>query len=199
LWIVGEKMKKIILASSSPRRKEILEQFGITFEVRKGNIEEKINPEEKPEQIAMSLAFEKAIAVSKECEKGEIVIGADTIVVKNKILGKPQNFEEAFNMLKLLQDDIHYVITGVAVIETGTYNKFVSFEKTKVKMKPLTEEIIKRYIDTGEVWDKAGSYGIQGKGAALIEWIYGDYFNVVGLPISRLQSIFSKHFDFELI
>ncbi|QZY56599.1 Maf family protein [Crassaminicella profunda] len=192
-------MKKIVLASASPRRKEILEQFGLSFEVKQGNIEEKINPEEKPEQIAMSLAFEKAIAVAKNCKKGEIIIAADTIVVKNKILGKPKDSKEAFSMLKFLQDDIHHVITGFAVIEAGTYNKFVSFEKTKVKMKQLTDDAINRYIDTGEVWDKAGSYGIQGKGAALIEWIHGDYFNVVGLPISRIQSIFSEHFNFEFV
>ncbi|QXM05754.1 Maf family protein [Crassaminicella indica] len=192
-------MKKIILASASPRRKDILEKFGFPFKIKKGNIEEKIDAEEKPEQIAMSLAFEKAIEVSKSCNEGEIVIAADTIVVKNGILGKPKNYEEAFSMLKMLQDDIHDVITGLAVIEVDTYNKFVTFEKTKVKMKQLTDDEIKRYIDTGEVWDKAGSYGIQGKGSALIEWVYGDYFNVVGLPIAKLQSMLSKYFDLELI
>ncbi|WP_279222257.1 Maf family protein [Anaerophilus nitritogenes] len=194
-----KRLNKIVLASSSPRRKEILNRFEIPFEVKVAQIEEKIHIGDTPKQVAMSLAFEKAIEVSKTCEVGDIVIAADTIVVKNHILGKPKNYDEAFRMLKNLQNNIHFVITGIAVIQAHTYNKFVAYDQTKVKMKELTDGIIKRYIDTGEVWDKAGAYGIQGKGSVLIEWIEGDYFNVVGLPIGKLQSILSTYFNIELI
>ncbi|QEK12308.1 septum formation protein Maf [Crassaminicella thermophila] len=192
-------MNKIILASGSPRRKEIFESFNVPFEIEIAHIEEKIHEDEKPEQIAMALAFEKVAAVEEKCNNGDIIIAADTIVVKNGILGKPKDYEDAFKMLKLLQNDIHYVITGFAIVQAHSYNKFVSYEKTKVKFKQLTDDFIKRYIDTGEVWDKAGSYAIQGKGAAIVEWIQGDYFNVVGLPISRIQSILSDHFDIEIV
>ncbi|WP_053957521.1 nucleoside triphosphate pyrophosphatase [Inediibacterium massiliense] len=192
-------MSKIILASSSPRRKDILSRFDIPFEVKTSSIEEKIYAGDTPKQVAMTLAFEKAIEVSKECEAGDIVIAADTIVVKNHILGKPKNYDDAFCMLKKLQNNIHFVITGIAVIQAHTYNKFVSYDQTKVKMKELTDGLIKRYIDTGEVWDKAGAYAIQGKGSVLIEWIEGDYFNVVGLPIGKLQSILSTYFHVDLM
>ncbi|WZL75042.1 Maf family protein [Clostridiaceae bacterium 35-E11] len=192
-------MYNIILASASPRRKEILEKFNIPFEVKLGDIKETIHGGESAEQIAMALAFEKAIAVAQNCNHNDIIIAADTVVAKNEILGKPKNYEDAFRMLKLLQDDIHDVITGVAVVQAHTNNKFVSFDKTKVKIKQLTDNFIKRYIDTGEVWDKAGAYAIQGKGAVLVEWIQGDYFNVVGLPICKLQEILNKHFHIELI
>lgn len=192
-------LHKIILASGSPRRKEILEKFDISFEVKLADIKEKIHVGETAEQIAMALAFEKAIAVARNCSQNDIVIAADTVVAKNEILGKPKNYEDAFRMLKLLEDDIHYVITGIAVVQAHTCNKFVSYDKTKVKIKQLTDNFIKRYIDTGEVWDKAGAYAIQGKGAAIVEWIKGDYFNVVGLPICKLQEILSKHFQIELI
>lgn len=192
-------LNKIVLASSSPRRKEILEKFDLSFEIRSGDIKEKIHEGETPEQIAMALAFEKATVVAQDCGEGDIIIAADTIVAKNEILGKPKDYDDAFRMLKLLQDDIHYVITGIAVIQAHTCNKFVNYDKTKVKIKQLTDNLIKRYIDTGEVWDKAGSYAIQGKGAAIVEWIKGDYLNVVGLPICKLQEILSKHFRIELI
>lgn len=194
-----DTLDKIILASGSPRRKEILETFEIPFEVKLADIEEKVYDGESPEQIAMALAFEKAMAVSKNCNPGDIIIGADTIVVKNEILGKPKTYEDAFRMLKLLENDIHFVISGFAVVQANTYNKFVSFDKTKVKVKQLTDREIKRYIDTGEVWDKAGAYGIQGKGSSIVEWIEGNYFNVVGLPVSKLQSILSKYFHIELV
>lgn len=192
-------MNQIILASTSPRRKELLEKFEIPFEIRASNIEEKIYPGETPEQIAMALAFEKAIDVYKNSSENDIIIAADTIVVKDKILGKPKNFEDAYQMLKILQDNIHYVITGIAVVQAHTYKKIINFEKTRVKIKKLSDNLIKKYIETKEVWDKAGSYAIQGKGSAIVEWIQGDYFNVVGLPISMLQNILSKHFQIELI
>ena len=188
----------IILASASPRRKEILSNFDIFFKIKGSEIEEKMDKSEKPEQIAMSLAFQKAIDVANRSNAKDIIIAADTIVVKNEVLGKPKNYEDAFKMLKSLQNDIHFVITGFAIIQLHTNKKVVCYEKTKVKMKALDDEMIKRYIDTGEVWDKAGAYAVQGKGAAIVEWIEGDYFNVVGLPISKLQNNLKKYFDIDL-
>jgi len=176
-----------------------METFISDFQIISADIEEKINVGENPMHIAMALALEKALAVSEACESEDIIIAADTIVVKDQILGKPVNEVDAFRMLQMLQNEIHDVITGIAVIQAGTFNKIVSFSKTKVKIKQLTDELIKRYIDTGEVWDKAGSYAIQGKGAAIVDWIDGDYFNVVGLPISLLIDILRRHFDIELL
>ncbi|HHY91315.1 MAG TPA: septum formation protein Maf [Clostridiales bacterium] len=192
-------MHSIILASASPRRKELLEIFNIPFQVREANIQEQIYTDETPEQIAMALAFEKAFAVSQSCNENAIVIAADTIVVKDQILGKPANWQESYRMLKMLQGDVHEVITGLAVIQAHTDNKVVSYEKTKVKLKKLSDMQIKKYIETGEGWDKAGSYAIQGKGSAIVEWIQGDYFNVVGLPISLLYDILCKYFQTSLI
>lgn len=193
------RLSKIILASGSLRRKEIFEKFNIPFEIKVADIEEKVNEGEAPEEIAMSLSFQKAMAVAETCNGGDIVIAADTIVVKNKILGKPKDYDDAFRTLTLLENDVHFVITGFAVVKAHTYEKFVSYDKTKVKMKKLDHDFIKRYIETGEVWDKAGAYGIQEKGALMVESIEGDYFNVVGLPIGKLQDILSKYFKIELL
>lgn len=162
------------------------------------NIEEKFYEDERPEDVAMSLAFEKAEAVSKLCKVDDIVIAADTIVVKDKVLGKPQNRADAIKMLKILEGDFHYVISGIALLKVGSTQKVVSYSKTKVKIKHLTDEAIERYIDTGEGWDKAGSYAIQGKGSALVEYIEGDYFNVVGLPISKLLDMLKNEFNIQL-
>ncbi len=191
-------LSKIVLASASPRRKEILEYFISDFSIIPANIEEKVYEDEKSEDVVMALAFEKAMAVSESCNKGDIIIAADTIVVKEKILGKPRDRDDAFNMLSLLQNASHFVISGIAVLEVESSKKVVSYSKTKVKIKQLTSDVINRYINTGEVWDKAGAYAIQGKGSALVEWIEGDYFNVVGLPISKLLDILKNHFDIEL-
>lgn len=192
------KLGKIILASASPRRKEILQKFNIDFDIRASVINEIINSGEEPKQIVMSLAFQKALDVALSTASNDIVIAADTVVVKDEVFGKPKDFEDAFGMLKRLQGSYHDVITGLAVVQANTNCKHVTFEKTKVKIKQLTDEQIKRYIDTGEVWDKAGAYAIQGKGSALVESIESDYFNVVGLPICKLENILRRYFDIYL-
>ena len=178
-------MKKIVLASGSPRRKELLEQIGVRFEIQKAEGEERITSL-VPEEVVRELSMQKAEEVALKCD-GDLIIGADTVVaVKGQILGKPKDRADALRMLRLLQGTEHQVITGVTVIlkETG---KTVSFaEVTKVHMYPMTEEQMERYIDTGEPMDKAGAYGIQGKFAAYVSSIEGDYNNVVGLPIGRL-------------
>lgn len=191
-------MSRIILASASPRRKEILEVFTSKFSIMAADIVEKIHTGEEPKHIAMTLSLEKALKVMESCSDGDIIIAADTIVVKGEIFGKPANHDEAFQMIKTLQNDIHEVITGISIVQAGTNKKFVSYSTTEVKFKQLTDELIRRYIDTEEVLDKAGAYAIQGKGAAMVEWINGDYFNVVGLPISQVVDILSRHFNIEL-
>lgn len=190
--------RKIILASSSPRRQEILKNLGLNFDIMKSKIEEKIRDEELPQHIVMALALEKAIDVSNMLDDDAIIIAADTIVYKDKVLGKPKSFDDAFSMLTSLQDDTHYVYTGLAIVENNTYKKYVTYEKTMVKIKKLSEEKIKRYIETGEVWDKAGSYAIQGFGSIIVQWIKGDYFNVVGLPVSKLEDILYNQFDLKI-
>lgn len=192
-------MSKVILASNSPRRKEILENIGIKFSVIGSDVDEIVRDNESPESVVMGLSFEKAVDVSKKADDGAIVIAADTIVYGDKILGKPVDKADAFNMLKALSGKSHYVYTGISVIKAGTNTKVMDYVKTEVVFKELDDDIINKYIETGEPMDKAGAYAIQGYGSILIESISGDYFNVVGLPISRLSEILKGHFDFAIL
>ena len=192
-------MNKIILASASPRRKELLAQIGFTFEVITSDAEE-ITKSSQPQQMVEELSMLKAKDVlqklSKEEQAGAIIIGADTVVsCDGKVLGKPRDKQHAFEMLSLLQGRAHYVYTGVTLIRptedcqvtsTDGYNSITFHEATAVHVYPMSEEEIWNYIETGEPMDKAGSYGIQGGFAAFIKGIEGDYFNVVGLPIGRV-------------
>ena len=176
-------MKRLILASGSPRRKELLEQVNLSFEIIASKVEETFDPNDSPEQIAMSLASQKAYDVY-EHNQDSIVIGADTIVVfNNEILGKPKNEEEAFHTLKKLSGQTHHVITGVAIISSDKEKIF--YEKTTVTFYELSDKEIYNYIESKEPMDKAGSYGIQQLGALFVQQIEGDYFSVVGLPIAK--------------
>lgn len=193
-------MGKIILASSSPRRKELLFKYNVQPLIVSSNISENININEKPEEVAMSLAYEKAYNVSKQFNNNEIVIGADTLVcLNNKILGKPKDEQEAFSMLKMLNSRRHFVITGLAIIKAGTNLKIIEYEKTAVTFRYLTDEKIKKYINTGEYSDKAGAYAIQGFGELFVEKIEGCYSNVVGLPVTKLDMILEKYFNVSLL
>ncbi len=177
------KKSKIILASASPRRRELLELAGFDFEVITADIEEVADRSQTPQELVISLAEQKAAAVAHGREE-RIVIGADTVVVLDGIvLGKPKNEAEAKEMLRSLSGKSHEVFTGVSIIKHGKANNF--FEKTKVKFCELSDEQIIAYVESGEPMDKAGAYGIQGKGCVFVEGIEGDYFNVVGFPISR--------------
>ena len=184
-------MKKIILASASPRRRELLAQIGIPFEVLTSDADESIGAM-APDEACRELAKRKAKAVLahlKACGRGDedlLIIGADTIVVQDKeILGKPADPADAARMLRLLSGREHEVLTGVYVIGTAG-GSFAFSEKTDVYVADLTEADIAFYLSTGEPFDKAGSYGIQGMFARYIEKIDGDYNNVVGLPVGRL-------------
>ncbi|CAM3458029.1 Maf family protein [Cytobacillus oceanisediminis] len=176
-------MQNLILASSSPRRKELLENLHFTFEVSSSDVDESFDPWLTPDEIVKELAFRKADAVFKKYPDA-FVIGSDTVVVKDgNVLGKPSSSEEAFSMLKSLSGTTHSVYTGVSILAPGKQIKF--YEKTDVVFWELTDEEINSYIGTGEPFDKAGAYGIQGFGSVLVKSISGDYFSVVGLPVSR--------------
>lgn len=182
---------KIILASGSPRRKEILENAGYDFEIVTADADESLKSGISPDEAVKYLAELKGDAVRKVADG--VIISADTVVAfENEILGKPKNEDDAFRMLKLLSGKTHSVYTGVCV-QNGE-KKAVFSEKTAVKFYELSDEEIIAYVKTGEPMDKAGAYGIQGKGAVLVEKIEGDYLNVVGLPLARLSRVL-KEFD----
>lgn len=179
-------MFRYVLASASPRRRELLTQVGIHFQVIKSDIEEIITKVE-PDQVVIELSRQKAQDVYNNLaeKKNVVVIGADTIVYNdNKILGKPSDEDEAFKMLVELSGKSHYVYTGVTLNINGKAFSFA--EKTRVDVCSLTEDEIIEYIKTKEPLDKAGAYAIQGLFAAYIKGIEGDYNNVVGLPVGRL-------------
>lgn len=182
-------MYKLILASGSPRRKEILEQCNISFEVRVSDTEEIINST-KPEEVVKELALQKAQDVHKNYGKeNTIILGADTVVAyEDEILGKPKDEKDAFRMINMLQNNSHSVYTGVALImQNENSTKILNFAvETKVDVMAMSREQIESYLSTNEYKDKAGAYGIQGNFALYVEGIRGDYYNVVGLPIHAI-------------
>lgn len=180
-------MKKIVLASASPRRRELLEKIGVTFTVVPTEGDEKTT-KTRPEEVVEELAFQKASENRAIQEKDVMVIGSDTVVaVDGRILGKPGSREEAVHMLQMIQGRIHQVYTGVAVLinEREERRQLVFHEKAQVEVYPMTEEEIQNYVATGEPMDKAGAYGIQGSFAVYVKKIDGDYNTIVGFPVSR--------------
>ena len=182
--------KKFILASASPRRKELLDQVSIKYEILPSNVEENIEYiDGTPAEKAEKLAYFKARDVADKCNDC-VVLGADTIVViGNEILGKPRDLDDAKHMLIKLSGKEHKVITGVALIDTSKNAEVLSHEITSVKFRELTSRMIDSYLATQEPIGKAGAYAIQGFGALLVEGINGCYSNVVGLPLTRLSKM----------
>lgn len=179
-------MFNIILASASPRRKELLSILGFDFEVIPASIDESIFPDESPSCYAMRMALEKANSISLKYPQSYI-IGADTVVtIDEKILGKPKDKEEAFYMLNLLSGKKHIVITGFSIINRDLVVNILKYVETEVVFKKLNDYEINWYIETGEPFDKAGAYAIQGIGSFMVKSIYGSYTNVVGLPLCEL-------------
>jgi len=179
----------IILASNSPRRKELLRQIGLDFRVDPADVDESVLPGESPEGYAVRVALDKARVAAARAGKG-IVIAADTIVVlDDEILGKPADPGDAERMLKLLSGNVHRVITGLAVMDAATGKAVTRASITDVWFRSLALHEIISYIATGEPLDKAGAYGIQERGALLVDKIDGCYFNVVGLPLSLLGEL----------
>ncbi|MCD7760991.1 MAG: Maf family protein [Clostridiales bacterium] len=177
----------IILASQSPRRRALLEQMGITdFTVLPARGQEDMSAELTPEHLVETLALNKGREVAARTAAGNLIIAADTVVaLHGEVLGKPQDEADAYRMLQLLSGETHAVHTGVAVLRDG--QALCEHETTLVRFRPLSDREIRAYIATGEPMDKAGAYGIQGRGAVLVEGIQGDYCNVVGLPVCRLS------------
>jgi septum formation protein len=174
----------VVLASSSPRRRDLLNLIGIKHEVRPANIDETMRPREIPRRHAERLAREKASVIAKR-DPDVLTIGADTVVVINrKVLGKPADEADAARMLKMLSGREHTVITAVAVARGRKLRSAI--EEVSVKFRRLRDDEIEAYIATGEPMDKAGAYGIQGFGATIVERVEGDYFAVMGLPLVRL-------------
>jgi septum formation protein len=186
-------MRQIILASASPRRKELLKQLiGDNFLVYVSSYEESPDPCLSPEELFLKHSVEKAREVAKHFDSG-IVISADTLVICNEeILGKPQSPEKAQEMLKKLSGQRFRVITGLTVMDLNTGKEISESESTIVWMAKISRERISAYIRTGEPLDKAGAFAAQGKGAVIIERIEGDFFNVVGLPLFRLGKIMER-------
>lgn len=180
-------MKKIVLASSSPRRKELLEKFGLSFKVDAGTFREDFSQGMEPHKLAREISLGKADSVAWKYPDA-LIIGADTfIILANQIIGKPQTEEEARQMLQIISDNSHLVITAFTVIDTSS-GKIVSHSvETKVHIREISAEEIEAYIKTGEPLGKAGGYAIQGLGALFVEKTEGDYYNVVGLPMYELM------------
>ena len=189
---------KIILASKSPRRQEILETMGVQFEIDVADVDESVDESFSPIEAVCEISKRKAGKVAERHGKDEIIISADTVVViDGKIIGKPRDTEDAFNILKNLSGRTHEVYTGFTVCGNGKTK--TDFEVTKVHFKKLYDDDIRRYIATGEPMDKAGAYGIQQKGNLFVEYIHGDYYNVVGFPISKICVTIKELFGINLL
>ena len=181
-------MERILLASASPRRAEILRAVGWPFETLATDIDETMAGWESAERAVERLALEKALA-AHERKPSPLVLGADTtVVVDSLILGKPNDDAEARRMLRLLSGRWHDVVTGVALVRDGG-RRLVAHERTRVRFGPLTDAEIEWYVASGEPMDKAGAYAVQGRAALFIEEIKGDYWNVVGLPVRLVYKL----------
>jgi septum formation protein len=185
-------MKTIVLASASPRRKELLEKTDLTFTVDTAGYEENMQSGLSPRALARLLSLEKAKAVAGKY-RNAVIIAADTFIVfRKRILGKPHTKDEARKMLRILNGRGHSVITGFTILDTETNRKVSRSVVTKVFFRNLTPEEIDAYVESGEPLDKAGAYAVQGLGSAIVRRIEGDYFNVVGLPVSSLVEELKK-------
>ncbi len=191
-----DRDRTYILASGSPRRIEMMKKHGTFPIVHPAEIDENIPPEHGMCQTVMFLALKKAKAVEAEYlasnGKAPIIIAADTIVYKDEIMGKPEDREDAFRMISSLRNDVHFVVTGCALVEAGMQNARVFAEITKVFVKDFSDEELNAYLDTDEPYDKAGAYAIQGIFSKHIDHIEGDYDNVVGFPWERIEKELTK-------
>lgn len=185
-------MTRFILASESPRRMALLKQIGLEFEVMPSGIDEEEVEFSHPKAYVKKLAQLKAKSVAKKIQDG-VVIGADTMIcIGSKIIGKPRDREDAAATLRELSGRVHEVVSGVCVIDKSSGRAVTKASVTRVKFRDLNDGLINWYVGTGEPLGKAGSYGIQERGALLVEWVRGDYSNVVGLPITTLVDILEQ-------
>lgn len=191
-----KNVPNIILASKSPRRKEMLEHLGLTPTVIVSNADENVSESLSPERFVEEVSLRKAEAVRPLCKDSDLIIASDTVVVcEGKILGKPHGEKEALEMLSLLSGTTHKVISGLAVIFNG--KTVLSHETTEVTFRKIEEAEALAYVKTGEPYDKAGAYGIQDRASVFTERISGDYLNVVGLPVFRLFSLLKSEYGID--
>jgi len=188
---------KFVLASKSPRRKEILSNVGMKFDICESDVDESGVPKELPPHIyVQELAMLKSTDVASKAAHDTLVIGADTVVVADgKIIGKPSSFEDAYEMLSSFSGKSHSVVSGISVTDTNDMRTVTDFCVTEVYFSKMTGDEISDYINTYKPYDKAGAYGIQEYAGVFIEKIDGDYYNVVGLPLSKLYQLLKKEFD----
>lgn len=189
---------RVILASGSPRRKELMDMLGIDYEIKVSNADETLEAGLSFEEQSKRLGYIKAKAVFNETKGDRIVIGSDTMVMKNgKLYGKPKDREDAICMLKELKNDKHQVLTSVAILvqKGNEYKEYVDCDITDVYFTDITEKEIERWVDSGEAYDKAGAYAIQSKFGAFIYKIVGNYSTVVGLPIHKVYNILKQYID----
>ncbi len=187
------KLDKLILASGSPRRREILEEMGLAIDVVPSEVDESSITADHPRTFALRAAYLKALDVGKNYESDTWILAADTVVTQQmRLFGKPRDEVDARKMLERFSGSCHEVITGVALAKGGSQTCFLAAEKTLVYFRDLTESDILPYLETGEPYDKAGAYGIQGEGGNLVKRIEGDYYNVVGLPCKTVLELFDE-------
>jgi septum formation protein len=192
-------MKKIILASTSTRRKEILENLGLEFEVYKSDVEEKVDKYLTFEENVERIALEKALKAAEELkDKDSLIIAAHTMLIYDSLIGMPSTEQEAFDILQQLSGKVHEIITGVCVFDTSENRGMFTNKKTKVKFMKLKDDFIRKFINEGETWQKAGAYSVVGKGALLVDEIEGCYTNVMGLPVSLLGEMLVE-FDMNVL
>lgn len=194
-------MSKFILASGSPRRKELLELLKIKFDIIKSNADESsVDNSLSPEVYVQHLSMLKACDVAKSIKSEKLVIGADTVVEYNgKFLGKPSSHEDAYKMLSLLSGNRHCVYTGICVMNSKTAEMTSTYERTEVIFRKIEHNEIMNYIKTKEPFDKAGAYAIQGLAGVFIKGIVGDYNNVVGLPVYKLAKVLKEDFGYDVL
>ncbi len=191
-------MDRILLASKSPRRIEILGKY-CELDIVPAQIEEVCHTRMRPEEFVMALSLKKALHIAVKDGKKGLIIAADTIVYKDEILEKPKDRSDAFRMLKVLSGAMHYVYTGFSIMDEEIPLRIIDYDVTEVEFYNLSDDMINSYLDTGEFVDKAGAYGIQGFGELLVKSIKGSYSNVVGLPIGKINEILIKYFDSNLL
>lgn len=188
---------RMVLASKSPRRQEILRKYIQDFAVVESDVEEVMDDLLLPEALAMSLAYQKAADVQNQVGGEDLILAADTIVVADRVLGKPKDRADAKAMVESLAGKRHAVITGIALLQGE--KRVVDYQLTEVVFAPMSEAEIEGYLDAGDYGDKAGAYGIQGFAEPFVEEIRGSYSNVVGLPVERLYQLLKRHFDVDLM
>ena len=187
---------KFILASKSPRRREILQMAGLEFDVIESQVDETTVSKDLPTKFyVQELAMLKSTNIASKSKSGTLVIGADTVVVcGDEIIGKPKSFDEAFRMLASFSGSTHTVVSGISVTDSTTMTTVTDYCETDVTFFPMTDSEITDYINTYKPYDKAGAYGIQEYAGVFVEKINGDYYNVVGLPLSKLYQLLKKEF-----